>query len=620
MREIWIYPKGSNTVFQGTFPEDWKNRLEEYQPIYDKRGLLKTITFREDTGQLITIECISKSTFKQRAAVWVFPKGTASIYQDTFPEDWETRIEEYCPTFNKKGLLETLTLPNGKGQMITIECITRIALSKRADAVWVSPKNSDTVYQGSFPKDWQTRVDDYSPTYNKVGLLDTLTFPDGEGQMVTVQRITKQVLYQRSAVWVCPKGSSSIFKGHFPEDWETRLEDYKPTYHKKGYVETLTFPDGKGQMVTVECIGKQALIRRAAVWVCPKGSNTIYQGTFPEDWENKIEEYQPTYNKNGLLETLTFQCDNGQITVECITKQLFNRRSAVWVYPQGSDTIYQGPFPEDWEARLEEYQPTYTKNTYTKNGLLDTLTLPGSKGQVVTVQRITKQLLYQRSAVWVCPKGSATIYQGPFPDDWESRLENYQPTHHKKGYLETLTFPDSTGQIITIECITKQTLHRRASIWVYPMDSDYLYTASLPEDWQTQLEKYHPTYNKKGLLKSLTVPNETQQMIPIEYISQNTLTKRQSNQAASSPKAQISRKRKAAPLTHPQPKKQKFAIEPIDENNFDLQVAPENVLPAMNPLIVPKRYHFFTSKNRNESTQSSQLEKELLDFFDMDLS
>ncbi|HRD68515.1 MAG TPA: hypothetical protein PK657_00065 [Legionella sp.] len=539
--------------------------------------------------------------------IWVYPRGSDTVYQGTFPEDLKEKLEKYSPTYNEQGLLETLTFPRSDGQMMTVECITMQTLNLRA-GIWVCPKGSNTIYQGPFPEHWKTRLEEFFPTFNNNGFLDTLTFLNGSGLKVTIECITKQTLFQRATVCISPKGSSTIYQGSFPEDWQTQLTKYQPTYTRKGLLATLTFINEDRQPVTIEFVNKHLLNNRITVWVCPKGSNIIYQGLFPEDWETHINEYRPTYNKNGLLKTLTFSDPNGQtVTVERVTQHRLSHRASIWVWPKSSNTIYQGPFPEDWQTRIEEYQPTYDKND-----LLETLTFPATNEQTVTIECITKAILNQRAAgIWVYPKGSDSIYKGFIPEDWQTRTDKYQPTY-KKGILKTLTFPLASKQMVTIECISKQTLNQRAPVWVCPKGSSIVYKGLIPHNWQTWPTEYQATYNGKSLIKTLTFDDENGQAVTIECITQNTLKKR--IVANNSNKAQSSRKRKAEHLVYPQNKKQKLTLEcesELTEHHIELPQTPPAATPVVNlPTWQTNKFHFFTSNHNNTNAQQNSFEEE----------
>jgi len=606
---LWVCPKGSNQIYLSPFPEDWQDRLEAYHPTYNKKGLLETLTFLDTNNETVTVECITKQVLNQRATVWVCPQGSDHIYQGLVPDNWQTRIDEYRPTY-KKRRLETLTFSNDQGHMVTIESVAKMALTKRA-TVWVCPKGSNRIYEEAFPEDWQTRIKEYQPTYNKNNLLETLTFSNSKEEIVTVECISKQVLSKRSSVvWVCPKGSVTLYKGTFPKGWQSRLEEFHHTNNKNGLVETLTFLGDDELMITVECITKQVLNERTGVWVYPKGSDTVYEGSFPEDWQTRLNDYRPTYNRNGLLETLTFPNSNGQmVTVECVAKVILKQRSPVWVCPKGSDNIFNGSFPEGWQTRIEEYHPTYNKN-----GIVETLTFTDDNEKPVVIECITKMVLKQRTAVWVCPKGSDSIYPDTIPEDWENRLEEYQPTYNKKDLIKTLTFINANKQKVTIECITKQTLSQRSAVWVYPKGSSCLYEGFFPENWQTRLAEYETTYTKNNLIKTLTFADGNGKTVTVERIAQNTLRKRIDKETNNTNKAQSSRKRKAEPLVHPERKKQKLTLErehELTEHHIELQETPSAAPPVVNLTIGQAvKYHFFSSKQNNTNAQQNSFEEE----------
>ncbi|HRD68516.1 MAG TPA: hypothetical protein PK657_00070 [Legionella sp.] len=636
---VWVYPRGSDRLYQGSFPEDWESRLEEYNATYNKNNFVETLTFPNDSNEIITIECITKAVLMYREAIWVYPEGSDKVYQGSFPEDLENRLEEHHPTYTKQGLLKTLTFRNTDEQTVTVECITKTALIKRAQ-VWVCPKGSNTLFMGTFPEDWENRVEEYQPTFNKKGLLKTLTFMSDKKKKVTVECISKTVLTHRTAVWVYPKGSDVIYRGTFPRDWEAQLGIYKPTYNKEGHLETLTFPDDTEQMVTIECITKQKLKERALIWVCPMGSDNVYQGSVPQDLQTHLEKYQPVYTKKRVLKTITFLDDNEQmVTVECITKKALIKRERIWVCPKGSSTIYQGSLPENWQDRIAEYHPTYTKN-----GLLETLTFVNDNCQRVTVEYITRHVLNQRAdVVWVSPKGSNSIYQNPFPKGWENKIEDFKPTYNKMNRLETLNFPVSNGQTVTVECITKQAFKKRGpSVWVYPEGSSAIYQTPFPKDWQTRLAEYQPTYTKNGFIDTLSFRGENEQLMTIEFITQNTLNKRKNNESPkSTPKTQNARKRKAEPPSHTKAKKPKLTHESeiMNGSTFTEEYSSSNDLtqnlqqemgdemdcimqkarPGVNLSIETgiTNYGFFSSrvKNNNNNDNDNDKQSQLEDFF-----
>jgi hypothetical protein len=237
-------------------------------------------------------------------------------------------------------------------------------------------------------------------------------------------------------------------------------------------------------------------------------------------------------DEHGNIKTLTFTPEHSKtpITIECVTQNtLKTRADTVWVYLPGGCEVYQGPLPFDWQFNLGNYQ-----HTRDKHGNIKKLTfIPENSQTPITIERISKVVYHKRVApkkhpetVWVFPKGTSFVYQGPLPLDLESNPEAYKHTRDKHGNIKTLTFtPEHSKTPITIECVTQNTLKTRAdTVWVYLPGGCEVYQGPLPLDLESNPEAYKHTRDKHGNIKTLTfTPQGSEKEITIEIVTKNVL-------------------------------------------------------------------------------------------------
>lgn len=248
------------------------------------------------------------------------------------------------------------------------------------------------------------------------------------------------------------------------------------------------------------------------IWVY-ENTGRPYMGLLPKDLtENKKKH--------------TFQLEDSSewVTIEHIREdRAKNRESIVWVSPPGSYLEYKGDFPPDWEGNRQKYEVFLREK---KIPPVFEFTLENSE-KSIRVEQISKRLWQDRKdLVWVTPPSTFfSVDLTVIPEDCMKNPENYQPSYDNKNHIKTIciTTPYSQNPI-TLECITKDSFHRRKRTFFFSDSHDGLQEfdhATLPQNWYFHPENYEASYSRTrygNILEKLKIKHENQ-VIDLFFLS-----------------------------------------------------------------------------------------------------
>ncbi|WP_156812572.1 hypothetical protein [Legionella tunisiensis] len=207
------------------------------------------------------------------------------------------------------------------GSGIILEEVGATALNQHSDLHWVYP-GTGIEYHGPFPEDLCQNLNFYNPIYNEKGKLVSVAFYDGR-QVITLEQVTARTLSRRADLHWVYLSTGIEYHGPFPEDLCQNLSSYHPTYNEKGRLVSISFYDGE-KSVPLEHVSAATLRYRKPIWVYPETS-IEYQGVLPEDLNQNLNSYKPTY-KGRKLVSISFQDGDESIKLEVITKRVLKRR------------------------------------------------------------------------------------------------------------------------------------------------------------------------------------------------------------------------------------------------------------------------------------------------------
>ncbi|MGQ3890352.1 hypothetical protein ACQUW5_15270, partial [Legionella sp. CNM-1927-20] len=281
---VWVY-EGTGDIYTGLPPSNVTSTKSSKGQVVLKGQV-------EVKGQIISVEYITKAAQRMREGVWVY-EGTGDIYTGLPPSTvTSTKSKNHVTVL--KGQVEI------QNQTISVEYITK-ATQKKREGVWVYEGTGNT-YTGLPPST-------VTSTKNSKGGVVMKGQVEVEGQIISVEYITKNAQKMREGVWVY-EGTGNIYTG-LPPSTVTSTKNNKGGVVLKGQVEV------EGQAIPVEYITKNAQTLRQKepdmVWVY-EGTGNIYTGLPPSTVTSTKN------NKGGVVLKGQVEVEGQAISVEYITK------------------------------------------------------------------------------------------------------------------------------------------------------------------------------------------------------------------------------------------------------------------------------------------------------------
>jgi len=458
-------------IFEGATADAFETTLAVTDPTADR-----TITFQDASG---TVALLSDISGGGSASFSTINLTGDIVFEGATADDFETTLTVTDPTADR-----TITLPDATGTVavsvtdtttttqgdlnLDFTLSTAGNVSATGDAYGLATSDSPTfagltingsslVFEGATADDFETTLTVTDPTADR-----TITLPDATGTVLTTGNLT-----EITNLGVLT--GDIVFEGATADDFETTLTVVDPTADR-----TVTLPDASGTVPLLSVNGltsnvvltdfDETSINGVDINPSIALSNshrwTINSGTF-----QVISQYTPGIS--GFTDPLWGNIIlNGNVYLGGGTG--FNNFAYLHFNgPIKTDLVFEGATADGNETTLTLTDPTAAR----------TITLPDATGTVITTGNLTE----------ITNLGVLTgdiVFEGATADDFETTLTVTDPTADR-----TITLPDATGNVITTGNLTEIT-----NLGV--LTGDIVFEGATADSFETTLTVTDPTADR----------------------------------------------------------------------------------------------------------------------------